>query len=76
MPPCAATVWERVGNTLVMQAVPQAGCAADDRPQSGAAGADHHDIVSVIFDRIGPTIMAGALPPFFPFSAISYLQTE
>jgi hypothetical protein len=21
MPPCAATVWERVGNTLVMQAV-------------------------------------------------------
>ena len=35
----------------------QAGlAAADDRAQSGAAGADHHDIVSVIFDRIGAAI--------------------
>jgi hypothetical protein len=26
MPPCAATVWERVGNTFVMQAVRRPAC--------------------------------------------------
>ena len=41
MPPCAATVCERVGNTLVMQAVLEPGfAAADDGAQAGAAGAD------------------------------------
>ena len=41
MPPCAATVWLRVGKTLVMQAVfrPALG-DAHRRAQARAAGAD------------------------------------
>ncbi len=54
MPPCAATVWLRVGNTLVMQAVfsPSSG-GAQGRAQSRAAGADDDDVIVVIGDRIG-----------------------
>ena len=45
MPPCAATVCERVGKTLVMQAVFSPACgAAERRAQARAAGADHHDV--------------------------------
>ena len=54
MPPCAATVWLRVGNTLVMQATFSPSFAASSvarRP--GAAGADDDDVEGVIDDRIG-----------------------
>ena len=46
IPPCAATVWLRVGNTLVMQAVfrPCFG-RAHRRAQPGAAGADDDDVI-------------------------------
>ena len=65
MPPCAATVCERVGNTLVMQAVRKPGLAAADHgAQPGAAGADHDDVVGVVFDRISAAIDGrGAAPP-------------
>ena len=54
MPPCAATVCERVGNTFVMQAVRRPGLAAADHgAQARAAGADHHDVVGMVLDRIG-----------------------
>ena len=44
-PPCAATVWLRVGNTLVMQAVLRPLLGAFQRgAQARAAGADHDDI--------------------------------
>ena len=66
MPPCAATVCERVGNTFVMQAVRKPGfAAADHGAQARAAGADHDDVVGVILDRIGlavggrPTAICG-----------------
>ena len=54
MPPCAATVWLRVGNTLVMQAVlrPLLG-HAERGAQARAAGADHDDVVLVIDDGVG-----------------------
>src|SRR5215207_6965549 len=51
MPPCAATVCERVGNTLVTQAVRRPACA-----KPGAAGADDHDVEAVVDDRIGAAI--------------------
>ena len=53
MPPCAATVWLRVGNTLVMQAVLRPAAHAQGRAQARAAGADDDDVVDVIDDRIG-----------------------
>ena len=54
MPPCAATVCERVGNTLVMQAVFRPGLGAAQRgAQARAAGADHHDVVLVIDELVG-----------------------
>ena len=47
MPPCAATVCERVGNTLVMQAVLQALLGHAERgAQPGAAGADDDHVVA------------------------------
>ncbi len=53
MPPCAATVWLRVGNTLLMHAVLRP-CSA--RPKvarkSGAAGADDDDVVRMIGERV------------------------
>ena len=54
MPPCAATVWLRVGKTLLMQAVLQP-CDghARGRAQPGAAGADDDDVVAVIGDLVG-----------------------
>ena len=53
-PPWAATVCERVGNTLVMQAVLQAGLGASERgAQARAAGADDDHIVGVVGQRIG-----------------------
>ena len=53
MPPCAATVWLRVGNTLVMQAVLRP-CAAHSSVarKARAAGADDDDVEGVIGDRI------------------------
>ena len=49
MPPCAATVWLRVGKTLVMQAVDRPASARPERrAQTRAAGADHDDVVGVI----------------------------
>ena len=49
MPPCAATVWLRVGNTLVMHAVDRPESRqAERRAQAGAAGADDDDVVGVI----------------------------
>ena len=53
MPPCAATVWLRVGKTLVMQAVfrPRGG-HAQGGAQAGAAGADDDDVIGVIDDVI------------------------
>ena len=54
MPPWAATVCERVGNTLVMQAVFRPASAQPSvarRPD--AAGADDDDVVGVVGDRIG-----------------------
>src|ERR1700753_1721320 len=60
MPPCAATVCERGGNTLVMQAVQRPGSpAAAHRAQARAAGADHHHVVSVVLDRIGAAVHLG-----------------
>src|ERR1700724_1789809 len=56
MPPWAATVWERVGNTFVMQA---GFAAADHGAQAGAAGADHDHVIAVIFDRIGFSVGGG-----------------
>ena len=54
MPPCAATVCERVGKTLVMQAVRRpASTATHSGPQAGPAGADDDDIISMVFDGIG-----------------------
>ena len=54
MPPCAATVWQRVGKTLVMQAVFSPACAdAERRAQARAAGADDDDVIGVIDDRVG-----------------------
>ncbi len=54
MPPCAATVCERVGKTLLIAGGAQAGLrAADDRAQPGAAGADDDDVELMIGDRIG-----------------------
>ena len=46
IPPCADTVWLRVGNTLVMQAVfSPSSRRAQGRAQPGAAGADDDDII-------------------------------
>ena len=46
MPPCAATVCERVGNTLVMQAVlSPASLQPTTARKPGAAGADHDHVV-------------------------------
>jgi hypothetical protein len=45
MPPCAATVCERVGKTLVMQAVFRPASAHAERgAQARAAGADDDDV--------------------------------
>ena len=73
MPPCAATVCERVGNTLVMQAVLQPRlAAADHRAQAGAAGADHDHVVGVVLDRIGAAVDRRALPFDSPLVAIGH----
>ncbi len=57
MPPCAATVCERVGKTLVMQAVLQPGlAAAERRAQARAAGAHDDDVEGVILDGIGAAV--------------------
>ena len=59
MPPCAATVWLRVGNTLVMQAVGEARLGEPERgAQPGAAGAHDDDVVLVIDDLV---VLHGAL---------------
>ena len=43
-----------------MQAVRKARfAAADHRAQAGAAGADHDDVVDVVFDRIGAAVDCG-----------------
>ncbi len=54
MPPWAATVWLRVGKTLVMQAVfSPASAAAHRRAQPRTAGADDDDVIGVIDDLVG-----------------------
>ena len=59
MPPCAATVCERVGNTLVMHAVRRPACGAADRgAQARAAGADDHDVEGVVDDVVGTPFTA------------------
>ena len=61
MPPCAATVCERVGNTLVMQAVCRPACDAAERgAQARAAGADDDHVVGVVDDRIGRAVDFGS----------------
>ncbi len=65
MPPCAATVWLRVGKSLVMQAVERPALGEPERgAQSRAAGADDDDVVGVIDERVG----AHAAPPNATFS--------
>ncbi len=54
MPPCAATVWLRVGNTLVTQAVFRPAWAQAERgAQARAAGADDDDVELVIDELVG-----------------------
>ncbi len=54
MPPCAATVCERVGKTLVMQAVLQPLLGHAERgAQAGTAGADDHHVEFVVDIGIG-----------------------
>ena len=54
MPPCAATVCERVGKTLVMQAVFSPACEAPSAARRpGTAGTHHDDIEGVVGHRIG-----------------------
>jgi hypothetical protein len=54
MPPCAATVCERVGNTLEMQAVFRPACGAAERgAETRAAGADDDDVELVIDELVG-----------------------
>jgi hypothetical protein len=48
MPPCAATVCERVGKTLVTQAVEALLGGAEGGAEARAAGADDDDVVFVI----------------------------
>src|ERR1700730_9418856 len=48
MPPCAATVCERVGNNFVMQAA------------GSPAGPDLDDVVAVVLDRIGLSVGGGS----------------
>ena len=83
MPPCAATVCERVGNTLVMQAVRKPGfAAADHGAQARAAGADHDDVIGVVFDRIGfvrwwrSPLPLAPLPLPFPPPAMGYTPDD
>ena len=53
MPPCAATVWLRVGKTLVTQAVfSPAATIPERRPQPGAAGAEDDHVKGVIDDVV------------------------
>ena len=62
MPPCAATVWLRVGNTLLMQAVLRPATAQPTTAlQAGAAGPDHHHVMGVVLYRIDPAIDGEAL---------------
>ena len=57
MPPCAATVCERVGKTLVMQAVfSPASLAPSVGAQARAAGADHDHVVGVVDEGIGAAV--------------------
>ena len=61
MPPCAATVCERVGKHLGDAGGPQSRLrAADHGAQARAAGAHHHHVEGVILDRIGAPFTAGA----------------
>src|ERR1700739_4552104 len=54
MPPCAATVWLRVGKTLLMQAVFNPAAVIPHRPpKTGPATPDNNDVVGMMLDRIG-----------------------
>ena len=82
MPPCAATVCERVGKTLVMQAVFSPRLAGAERgAQARAAGADDDHVEGVLGHRIGAAVhrrrAVAPLPPLpLPFSAISASESE
>ena len=55
MPPWAATVCERVGKTLLMQAVRRPDSLQPTvAPQAGATSADDHHVEGVVGDGIGP----------------------
>ena len=57
MPPCAATVCDRVGNTLVTQAVRKPCSAMPKRRAQTSAASPHHDhIIVVHFIRISSHI--------------------
>src|SRR5262249_568555 len=57
MPPCAATVCERVGNTLVMHAVRRPASLHPTTPQNTKpASTNHDDVVAMILNRIGATV--------------------
>ena len=61
MPPCAATVCERVGKTLVMQAV-LSPCSAmpSVARRPGAAGPDHDHVVGVVDELVcGHRVLSG-----------------
>ncbi len=53
MPPCAATVWLRVGNTLLKQAV-DSPCfgKTERRAQTGAARSDDDHVVGVVDELV------------------------
>jgi len=63
MPPCAATVWPRVGKTLMTQAVRKPE-AAMRGAHPGAAGADDHDVKAVLDDfvRLGHRFISSGRP--------------
>ena len=53
MPPCAATVWLRVGKHLGDAGRPQSRRRHSERgAQAGAAGADDHDVIAVLDDFV------------------------
>jgi hypothetical protein len=53
IPPCAATVCERVGNTLVMQAVFRPASARPSSRAGPSRRADNNDIIGMIDDLVG-----------------------
>src|SRR5580693_5451537 len=73
MPPCAATVWLRVGKTLVTQAVFEPRCDhAECPPQSGAAGTEDDHVERVVDDVVA---VGHCFPPYRPRKSLSTAST-